>query len=82
MVIGSELFTWDASRRVFSTEASDLDANGYAGFQRGFTMRSARTMQEIRFVPLGAVRDRDGDVVAHEFATPALAGVKAMVFND
>jgi len=88
----TDKFTWHKETRTLSAEASDLgvfmlDKGPFN--ERRISLQSARTGAVAEF-QLANVDKRDGDLRAWEFTptlksairTPALAGVKIVIFND
>lgn len=83
----TDKFNWHKESRTLSAEASDL---GVFMLDEGrISLKSARTGTVAEF-QLANVDKRDGDIRAWEFTpclksairTPALAGVKIVIFND
>lgn len=83
----TDKFTWHKESRTLSAEASDL---GVFMLDEGhISLQSART-GTVAVFQLAHVDKQDGNLRAWEFTptlksairTPALAGVKIVIFND
>lgn len=85
--ISTEKFSWDASRRTFCAEASDLRGFRHMGqvwndaADAGFVMVSAATGREVVFT-FSRTDTNDGDIAGWWFTSYPTPDIKCLVIND
>jgi len=83
--VSTEHFTYEADRKMFIAEASDLPISGLGrvyedAVDTGLVLVSSRTGKEITFV-VADVETRCGDIMAWSL-TSTTGGFKMTIFND
>ena len=82
--VSTKLFSYDATDRNFSGEASTIEANAPGQVDRnGFDLESAKTGKVIYMSLVGPEYDNEGDVVAWNYYNGSGdIDISATIWND